>query len=481
MTLLLAGLLLPGLAHAERPTTGGLFQFDPTDVVTSIDSPNGGVRVWYSVEGPNLVKQGDDDGDGVPDFAAEVGLTAEDVLAVYEANGFRAPLPDEGRGGNDAMDVYLVDFGGNADGNYSAEACTSAPRQCSGFFVMENDFVGYGYGDLSTAIRVLTSHELFHAVQAAYDADEEVWFSEGTAVWAENLYEAESNDFLSFCDAYLDDPGRSLDEPPTGPVPTFAYATALWWWYLSDRYGDDVIIELLEAAESGDDVLLDMEAIQLARGGSLAEDFHIFASWNLATGRNSGVAESYPFATRIGPPRAEDVGAAIVDDNRYYPLATTYYTLQHTGGEVWFATAADAPELAFTLHGTTAEGDVTDALAAFPGSATATSLGELPAGDYWLVGTNPTLAEDSTKVLTCLGSAEDVAACAPVDADTGEPSDTGEDDPGPGCACQSGAAGGDTPMRWALGLVGLVTLVRRTATSGVAGAGAARSRRGGTR
>ncbi|MDP2306026.1 MAG: hypothetical protein Q8P18_08360 [Pseudomonadota bacterium] len=455
--LFLATLLLPSAAHAQRPTEGGLFSFDDTDVVTSADSPGGTVRVWYSVDGPNLVKQGDDDANGVPDYVEEVGTTAEDVLAAYADNGFRAPLSDGGRGGSDAMDVYLVDFGGNADGNYSAEVCSASPSQCSGFFIMENDFSGYGYANLSTAIRVLTSHELFHAVQAAYNADIEVWFSEGTAVWAEDLYDAENNDFLAFCDAYLEDTGRSLNEPPAGPVPVFAYATALWWWYLSDAYGDDVINELLEASETGDDLLADMADIEAARGGSLAIDFSTFARWNIATGRFSGPADSYPYASRIGPPVAEASGAAIVDDNRYYPLATTYYTLEHGGGEVWFATEADAPELAFSLHGTTADGDITEAIETFAGAATPRLLGDLPAGDYWLVGSNPTLAEDSTKVLMCLGSAEDVTACAGADTGGEETGDTPETPEGCGC----NGAGAEPGAIWAVGLAGMALLTGR--------------------
>lgn len=431
-------LALLGLAHARPDAGTGLYAFDETDVVVSIDSPAASVRVWYSVDGPNVVKADDDDADGVPDFATEVALTAEHVLQVYADAGFRAPLSDGARGGSAAMDVYLVDFAGNADGMYAAESCSSRPTQCSGYFVMENDFAGYGYADLASAIRVLTSHELFHAVQAAYDAEEEVWFSEGTAVWAENLYDPGNADFLHFCSAYLDDPGRSLDEPPSGPVPTFAYATGLWWWFLANRYGDDVMVSLLEATESGDTLLADMALLQEERGGTLTDDFATFARWNLATGAYAGAAESYPFAADLGAPRAEDNGAPIVDDNRFYPLATTYYKLEHPGGEVWFAAEADAPELAFSLHATTPDGDVLDALTTFAGSVTPMSLGELDAGDYWLVGANPTLAEESTKVLVCLGSAADVAACAPA-ADTG--GDTGGDDPDApeGCGCTSGS------------------------------------------
>ena len=401
----------------------------------SIESPDGTVRVWYTDAGDDAVLADDTDGDGAPDFAEEVAVTAEDVLFVYAAAGFRSPEPDD----DGVMDVFLVDFGGSADGAYTAERCSGgSPSVCSGYFVMENDFAGYGYGDLASAIRVLTSHELFHAVQAAYDSGEEVWFSEGTAVWAEDLYDPGSADFLGFCDAYLEDTGRSLDEPPAGPVPTFAYATALWWKFLALQHGDDVIVEILEATE-GDALLVDMAAVEEVRGSSLAQDWTTFTRWNLATGRWAGAAESYTFAAQIGPVTPEANDAAIVDDNRFYPLAATYYRYEHAGGELWFATDIDAPELVFSVHAVGDEG-VQDALVELGGVATRTSLGELPAGDYWLVGTNPTLAENSTKLVVCLGSEETVAACVPEVADT-DTGDASEDPPGEepgGCGCDGG-------------------------------------------
>lgn len=454
-------LLSPALA---RPTDNrGAWSFSSDDTVVSLDSENGLVRVWYSVEGPNEVLADDEDADGIPDFAQLVAATTEHVLGFYADFGFRPPLTDGDGGGSDAMDVYLVDFAGNADGMYAAETCSGSPRQCSGYFAMENDFVGYGYSNLSKAVTILTSHELFHAVQAAYDADEEVWFSEGTAVWAEHLYDPENEDFLYFCGAYLDDVGRSLNEPPAGPVPTFAYATAIWWWFLANRYGDGFLVDLLEATETGEDVLVDMAALEEAGGGSLREDWTTFAQWNLATGVRSGALEGYPFAARLGAPNAEVSGSSIVDDNRYYPLATTYFELEHEGGEVWFATEADAPELAFSFHAADADGDVEPALASFSASAEPLSLGELPAGSYWLVGTNPTLAEDSTKLVTCLGDAETVAACAPAAADTGDTADTGNETPEPeGCGCDGAGTGAGVSAV----LLALLAIRRRSSRSG---------------
>jgi hypothetical protein len=420
-----------------RPTDGtDLFSFDDTDEVVSFDSADGTVRVWYSVSGPNLVKSGDADADGIPDFVASVAASAEDVLEYYPTLGFRDPIPDGTSGGSPAMDVYLVDFAGNADGAYSAERCSGMPRVCSGYFVMENDFAGYGYSNLDTAVRVLTSHELFHAVQAAYDADLPNWLSEGTAVWAEQAFDPGNEDFVSYCDAYLDDTGRSLDEPPAAPVPVFAYATAIWWYFLTDRYGDDVLVELLEAG--ADAPLADMSTILTARGGSLADDWATFTQWNLATGRRAGAADSYSFASRIGPVKSEERADHIEDDNRYYPLAATYYELQHPGGPLGFALDSPAPELRFSLHPTSGD-QVLPPLAAWSGDAPQ-DFGDLPGGSYWLVGANASLAENSTKVLTCLGGPDTVAACAPPDdtdvTDTGEPVAEDTDEPG-GCSTVS--------------------------------------------
>lgn len=434
-------LLLTSVAFA-RPTDGGSdFSFSSEDTVLSYDSSSGGVRVWYSVAGPNVVALDDDDGDGLPDFVANVADSAERVLEFYLADGFRAPLSDGERGGSAAMDVYLVDFGGSADGHYTAESCGGSPRVCSGYFEMENDFAGYGYPDLATAIKVLTSHELFHAVQAAYSAESDAWFAEGTAVWAEWAFDPGSEDFLWFCGQYLDDPGRSLNKPPAGPIPVFDYATALWWYFLANEYGDDVIGALLEATESSSDeeFLLAMGDIEAARGGSLREDWTKFANWNVATATAAGATESYSFANLIGPVSTEAQGDTIVDDNRYYPLAASYFKLSHAGGELAFALAFDAPELAFALHPVNADGDVLDALDTWDGAAAPRSFGDQPAGTYWLVGTNAGLADQSTKVLTCLGDAAAVAECAVVDGgDTGDNGDTGgesADTPSEGCAC----------------------------------------------
>ncbi len=438
-----------------------MYAFDATDVVQSWDEPTGVVRVHFSVDGPNVTKLFDGDADGVPDFAQDVAITAAAALAAYADAGFLPPLSEadlglSDLGGSGAFDFYLVDFGGDADGNFGVDRCSGTPQRCSGYMVMENDFRGYGYPDLHEAVTVLTSHELFHAVQSAYAADEPVWFSEGTAVWAERFFEPNVEDFVWFAQAYLDDTSRAIDRPPGGPVPAFAYATALFWDFLTLRHDPSLIVALLEATEAdGAEFPMPLvEAALVEYGDTLRDAWFDFATMNLATGDRAGAATAqYPYAAELDGITAEAEGAGIDDDNRFYPLAATYYRIDHAGGPLAFGIEAPAPELVFALHpvqGGAEDGPVEDAVVTFDGAATGV-VGELPAGAYWLLGTYPAIGDQSAKRRFCLGTEAFVDACfAP--ADTGE---TGAEDPG-GCACDSSSA--QFPL---LGLAALVLAARR--------------------
>ncbi|MSP55679.1 MAG: hypothetical protein EXR69_08780 [Myxococcales bacterium] len=440
---------LPSVALA-RPTEGGSYAYDAADEVTYIDGATGHARVWYSASGPNMVKEGDEDADGVPDFAEMVAAYTEDVLVTYEEFGFRDLVSDGNAGGSDAMDVYLVDFGGDADGNYAAESCTRGV--CSGYFQMENDFKNYGYSDAESAISTLTSHELFHAQQAAYDSRGDSWYAEGTAVWAEEFFDPGSEDFQYFCDYYLTDTGRSLDEPPVGPIPTFSYSTALWWYFVTQRYGDEWMIDYLEATAAGED-LVDA----LASRVDLNTDFVDFAAWNLATGSLSGGSpegEGYEFASAIGPPKFEDRGAGFDDEERFYPLSTTYYKLEWEGGPLQFGLAADSPDVVFQVWGTDADERVNGLVAEPASLAGVVELGDLAAGDYYFAAVNPTLAEESTKVQFCLSA--DASNCEPA-ADT---EDTGDTNGKGGCSCAPDLARGGRSATGAAGLF-LLGLARR--------------------
>jgi hypothetical protein len=423
-------------ALADRPDEGGGFaSFDDADVLDFVDGPEGRVRVHFSVDGPSQTVMDDEDGSGAPDFPERVAATAEHVLEVFDGLGFRAPIPEsdlglEHLGGSGAFDFYLVDFGGSADGQFVVDDC--AGGVCTGHMLMENDFSGYGYPSLEVAAEVLTSHELFHAVQAAYAARLPSWMSEGTAVWAEKRLDESSVDFMWLASAYLDEPTRPVDSPPAGTVTAWTYGTALFFEFVTTRTDLTALPELLERMESTaeDDALDAVIELMHDRSDPLVDSFPAFAQWNLGAGRRAGGLEGWDFADRLGDVPLEVTAEGMLeDDNRFYPMATTYFGLEHAGGPLAFQVEDDPTGLHFSLH-PSAGGLRSAAEAAVaewtPDSTALVELGELPAATYFLVGTFPERASQSTKVRFCLGPPEDVEACAPEEVE--EPGDTGEPD-----------------------------------------------------
>ncbi|PCC75214.1 hypothetical protein SAMN02745121_03576 [Nannocystis exedens] len=432
---LAAVLLLPGLARAERPTEGGLWPYDPKDILATHDHPDG-LRVHYSVDGPSVVPLADLDADGVPDYVTRVADTAAEVLALYrDVFGLRPPRSEAEHdlgslGGSEALDIYLVEFAGAADGHFGHDACD--PDACAGHLLLENDFAGYAYADLAEAVDTVVSHELFHAVQAAYVVDPPVWFSEGTAVWAERAYRPDSRDFLRLCDAYLADTGRSLFKPPAGPVPAFAYGTALWWDFLIERHGPEFVDALLQVGGTPD-LPAAIAELLLGRGDDLRAAWLEFSAWNLATGPRAGARDSHAYAEQLAGVIAEQDGSSLDDDDRFFSLTARYYRLDHPGGPLWFGLAAPAPGLEFTLQavaGGAPDGPVEPPQLAWDGADPEPRiLADLPAGGFWLAAVNPVLSDMSIQAHLCAAATREALACVdPLPA----PGSTGDDTTGEG-------------------------------------------------
>jgi len=239
-------------------------------------------------------------------------------------------------------------------------------------------------------------------------------------------------------------------------VPTFAYATCLWWDFLGTRLGTGTLVALQEALErdgEARDTLAEMETAIQGAGGDLATEWSTFARWNLATKFRAGAMESYGYAEEIGPIAIAGTGATFAEDNRFYPLAASYYQLDHPGGDLWFSHDDDASGVIFSLHPASGEaGPVEPALLEWAPAAPASTLlaEDLAPGIYWLVGAHAAIAENSAHFGFCLGDAATAELClARPDTggdDTGGPGDTAEEPGGCGCAGIPAAAGWLVPL-----------------------------------
>jgi len=306
----------------------GQWHYDPSDTVERYDSPQGRFAVHFTRAGTHAVSATDNDNNGIPDFVQLVASSYEEVATTYEAMGFKLPLSDAtlsttmgggDNGGDGRFDVYLLDFGLASDGHFEADACLGeTDPHCLGHIVQENDFAGYGYPSLTLAVRLIASHEYFHAVQAAYNISTDSIISEGTAVWGSEAFDPTTSDLRYQVSGYLENSDRSLDVPLPGPVNPFSYGSSLFFQFLSERYETAIVRKLWEHLEPGaglpgglDDPAnpLWMEQLDLILkadyASSFTEAFVDFSQWNLYLAGEADPTRSYADGARYARTKRE--------------------------------------------------------------------------------------------------------------------------------------------------------------------------------
>jgi hypothetical protein len=447
-------LVFPTTTSALRPDndfSSDMFRFDSTDVVVSLDSPGGEFRVHYTEAGANAVPSADEDLSSVPDFVEDTALAYDAVLLHYESLGFRPPLTDTAvsdNGGDERFDVYLIDFAGSADGAFRLDGCaTLNPDRCVGYMVQENDFAGYGYPSLDVAVRTLASHEFFHAVQAAYDADQGSVFAEGTAVWATESFDPTLDDLEWFSDGYMSNTDRSLDKPLPGPVDPFSYGSAVFFQFLAERFAPAVILELWEATESGTGGELDpywfdaLPTVLLAHDSSFEAAFVEFAWWNLFTGSRADAGVAYANAAQLDRPTIETVSPPYQDaELRLYYASTTYYSASASDYTAMGAVLADADPadleglaLVLVVERGTAYDD-----AVLVTAPTEITMLDTAGATRLVVGVVNTLrAGNSRQPGICIGDESELEACRAELAPP--PRESTTSDPESGCAAAPGS------------------------------------------
>ena len=339
-----------GRVRAEiRPAPGATAdapRFESNDKVETLDSEGGFFRVHYTRAGTNAVPRTDRNGDGVPDYVASVAQNFDAVLAFYRERGFREPVRDGelagNHGGNDRFDVYLLDFPTSADGAYRQDEECLAASSCSGYMLLDNDFDARGYPSLEHAVRLVASHELFHAVQRAYLVENSGILNEGTAVWASEAFDAKTGDLEFQAAAYLKQPERSLAQETQGTFDAFTYGGSLFFQFLDQREGPEVVRELWEAlaADSSKSWPVALEHVLQTHDSSLAEAFTDFVTFNLYTGRRADAEHGYVQGAEL-PLITERKVESDLDEEmvRVFPMAARYYTVTASSAQQLSAAA----------------------------------------------------------------------------------------------------------------------------------------------
>jgi len=164
LPVLAVSLPLPLTGQADRPELDG--------PVETIDA--GSFRVHFTREGADAPSLVDEDANGRPDLIDAVLAGLHQGEREFAEEEWRALAPDDGRGGSDAIDVYLraLDINGYAqpvpigDGSYSC------------FLQVDNSTFTAGSVAESVAL-----HELHHCVEYRYSVNVATWLYEAAATY----------------------------------------------------------------------------------------------------------------------------------------------------------------------------------------------------------------------------------------------------------------------------------------------------------
>jgi len=263
--------------------------------------------VAEGIDAPNLL---DGDADGLPDYVEQVQTVAEHVYSIANGKlGWRDPKSDGRRGGERGKtDVYLDQIGGALFG-YAApdrgqgRSANRLPRRLHGYLVLDNDYDPREFPGTTPEhdLRVTFAHEYTHILQFGYDAYQDPWFAESTAVWMEDQVYDGIDDYRRYVRRWV----RRYETPLTANS-IKQYGSAVWNQWLARRYGRSIVRRAwagaLRARPGGFSVAAYDRAIRAAGGSDFSRDFARFAAdlpeWRTATAFPE--ARAFPDVSRQG-------------------------------------------------------------------------------------------------------------------------------------------------------------------------------------
>ena len=206
----------------------------------SLLTPSGLFRVHYDTEGRNAVDPDDNDANGIPDY---IDLAATVLDSTWELEieqlGYNPPPSDNGLGGGDEYDVYVVELGGEVYG-WAYPETLGVPTTPS-YLKIDNNFTDLDYKQTRglDALRVTIAHEFHHSIQFGYYAGKDgSWWQESTSTWMEEVAYPHIDDYLQYLTYFLSEPQRALNSGPYGSLHT--YGSTIFSHFLDQHYGPDL-------------------------------------------------------------------------------------------------------------------------------------------------------------------------------------------------------------------------------------------------
>ncbi len=273
---------------AQEPVGGQDVSYAAYGASTIVSRTSEPFRIWYALDSDAAVPLEDvSPANSVPDYVDQVEYVLQDVYtSILSGLGYRAPLPDgNDGGGTDLFDVYLTELEPAMVYGYAVpEVCSGMPMTCSSYLVLDNDYAEDIYGSAGlSALKVTVAHEYFHAVQFAYELEDNGWWLENTAVWMENVLYDDIDDYLIYLPFHATDPGLPIDVSDG----IHEYGNVVWPMFLDETLGTDAIRTVFEslAEDPGDNTLPALEQTVTDTGAAWADALGRFRAFDVVKSR----------------------------------------------------------------------------------------------------------------------------------------------------------------------------------------------------
>lgn len=220
--------------------------------------------------------------------------------SVVTDQGFRPPKSDLNTANayfnpDARLDVYLLDIVGKAgiygycstdDPNVLGASAGYGGRDASAYCVLDNDYAEFGEGRLAV-LQATAAHEFFHAIQFAYNFDQDSWLMESTATWMEDEVFDNINDNYQYVGAsQVIDPyvPLDIDFPTSGVYSGFKYGAYTFFQLLTENYGRSLMRDTWESSDAapGRPARHSLLALEDALGDQRIEVSHFYHQYAIA-------------------------------------------------------------------------------------------------------------------------------------------------------------------------------------------------------
>lgn len=333
------------LAVCQDPQAGDLVCYGGLSKKVSCNSA---VCVHWVTQGPSAIPTENDGAGGLypgsrgglPDYVEFTLSTMAFVAKRFVDAGYRPVLADGSAGGSSRPDIYLGQLGDVGAYGYCApdDVSISEHVPSPAYCVLDNDYTEFGIAPRQ-ALRATAAHEWFHAVQFAYDVNEDGWIMEATATWAEDELFDTVNDNWNYL------PYGSLARPQQ-PLDVWndlgQYGNWIFFRFLGERMsgtqaGMSTVVRDIWNRLPDEYSVEAMRNVLAARGSSVTAQFAWFNVWNRRPASYYDEGAAYPASPTRGTYTLSGQMPKKVIDVKINHLASSHYryTRPATGGTTW--------------------------------------------------------------------------------------------------------------------------------------------------